>query len=65
MPYTFRKSFRFGPLRLNLNKNSVSVTAKIGMFSRTWSSNGSRRTSVDLPGPVGYTRRTSSRRRTR
>lgn len=57
MGITFRKSYRFGPLRLNLNKNSVSVTAKVGMFSRTWSSNGSRRTSVNLPGPLGYTRR--------
>jgi hypothetical protein len=62
MGFTFRKSFKVFPgLRLNVNKGSVSVTAKVGPLSRTWSSSGRRTTSANLPGPLGY-RRTTTRR---
>jgi Protein of unknown function (DUF4236) len=62
MPFTFRKSVKIFPgVRLNLNKNSVSITLRLGPFHKTWSTTGRRTTSVDLPGPVNY-RRTRTRR---
>lgn len=62
MGITFRKSVKIFPgVRLNINKGSVSVTLRIGPFSRTWSSTGRRTTAVNLPGPAGY-RRTTRRR---
>jgi hypothetical protein len=64
MPITFRKSIRIFPgVRLNLNAKSTSVT--IGPKNgpkRTYSSTGRVTDSMDLPGPLGY-RRTRSRRR--
>jgi len=63
MALTFRKSFRIFPgVRLNLNKNSRSIT--IGPKNGpkyTRSSTGRRTTSMDLPGPWGW-RRTTTRR---
>lgn len=61
-PVTFRKQIHlFGPFYLNIGKGSMSLTTKIGKFSHTRSTTGRRSTSVDLPGPLGYTKR--SRRR--
>jgi Protein of unknown function (DUF4236) len=55
--FTFRKSFKVFPgVRLNINKGSVSVTARVGPVGRTWSTSGRRTTSVNLPGPLGYRR---------
>ena len=62
MPFTFRKSFKVFPgVRVNVNKNSMSVTLRLGPLHRTWSTTGRRTTSVDLPGPVNY-RSTRGRR---
>ncbi|MET8948972.1 DUF4236 domain-containing protein [Streptomyces sp. NPDC004542] len=64
MPLTFRKSFRILPgVRLNINKHSWSLTtgSKNGPH-HTHSSTGRSTTSVDLPGPFGW-RRTRSRRK--
>lgn len=64
MGFTFRKSFKIFPgIRLNINKSSVSITAKAGPFSRTWSSTGRRTAAVNLPGGAGYRRTTRTRRR--
>ncbi|GAA2443291.1 DUF4236 domain-containing protein [Streptomyces macrosporus] len=64
MAVTFRKSFRILPgVRLNIGRRSWSVTLGGGRGPRhTVSSTGRRTTSMDLPGPFGY-RRTRSRRR--
>ena len=64
MPFTFRKSFRILPgVRLNINRRSWSITLGGGTGPRhTISSAGRRTTSMDLPGPFGYRRRTSRRR---
>ncbi|OEV09310.1 DUF4236 domain-containing protein [Streptomyces nanshensis] len=65
MPWTFRKSFPlpFG-LRLNVNRKSVSVTFGDGTpVRRTISSNGTRTTSVNFPGPFGFRKRTERGRR--
>lgn len=77
MPLTFRKSFRILPgVRLNINRHSWSLTTggKHGP-RRTHSSTG-RRTTVgvpplerssrvgeDLPGPFGWRRTRTARRR--
>jgi hypothetical protein len=65
MPLTFRKSFRILPgVRLNINKRSWSITAGGGNGPRyTRSSTGRRTTSVDLPGPFGWRRTRTERRR--
>jgi hypothetical protein len=62
MPVTFRKSFRIFPgVRLNINRRSWSITLGAGPGPRhTINSNGTRTTSMDLPGPFGY--RTTRRR---
>jgi hypothetical protein len=64
MPITFRKSFRIFPgVRLNLNAKSWSVTfGSKGGPKYTRSSTGRDTVSSDLPGPFGY-RRTRTRRR--
>ncbi|WP_181767167.1 DUF4236 domain-containing protein [Streptomyces albidus (ex Kaewkla and Franco 2022)] len=65
MPLTFRKSFRILPgVRLNINRKSWSVTTggKNGP-RRTVSSTGRRTTSMDLPGPFGYRRTSTARKR--
>lgn len=58
MPITFRKSFRIFPgVRVNINARSLSFT--VGPRNgpkRTYSSNGRRTDSCDLPGPFGYRR---------
>jgi hypothetical protein len=67
VPIMFRKSIRIFPLvRLNINAHSWSLTfgGKRGPHY-TWSSTGRRTTSVDLPGPLGYRRTTTSRSRSR
>jgi hypothetical protein len=63
MPITFRKSIRIFPgVRLNINRRSWSLTLGAGHGPHhTISSTGQRTTSMDLPGPFGYRRR--SRRR--
>jgi hypothetical protein len=52
----FHKSIRVGPFRLNLNKRSASVSAKIGPIRRTVGTRGTT-TSVDLPGPWSWVTR--------
>lgn len=64
MAITFRKRIRIFPgVHLNLGRRSVSVTVKVGPLARTWSTTGRRTTSADLPGPLGYRRTTTRRRR--
>ncbi|WP_078662396.1 DUF4236 domain-containing protein [Streptomyces bicolor] len=65
MPLTFRKSFRILPgVRLNINRRSWSITTGGGNSPRhTRSSTGRRTTSVDLPGPFGWRRTRTTRRR--
>lgn len=65
MPLTFRKSFRpLSWVRINLNRRSRSVTfgGKRGPHY-TISSTGRRTWSVDLPGPFGWRKTTTRRRR--
>jgi len=63
MPFTFRKRIKIMPgLYLNLGKRGASVTVKAGPVSHTRGSTGTR-TSVNIPGPFGYTRRTAKKRR--
>lgn len=65
MPITFRKSFQIFPgVRINLNRNSQSITFGFkGGPHYTRSSTGRRTTSMNLPGPFGYrsTRRNRNR----
>ena len=66
MPLTFRKRVHlFGPFYLNIGKKSMSLTTKVGSLSHTRSTTGRRSTSVDLPGPLGYTRRSTKGARSR
>lgn len=62
MPFTFRtrKVIIPGFLYWNLGKRSTSLTARVGPASRTWSSNGRRTTAVNLPGPLGYRKVTTT-----
>ena len=61
MPITFRKSIRILPgVKLNLGRNSRSITIGPKWFKKTYSSAGRVTISSDLPGPFGY--RTSRRR---
>lgn len=60
MSFGYRHSFRiFDWLKLNLNKKSVSGTARLGPVTHTRSSTGRRSTSIRLPG--GFTWRRSGR----
>lgn len=55
MPVTFRKSFHILPgVRVNVNRKSLSLTIGKKGAHRTWSTRGTRTTSMDLPGPLGY-----------
>ncbi|MDT0462300.1 DUF4236 domain-containing protein [Streptomyces gibsoniae] len=65
MPLTFRKSFRILPgVRLNVNRHSWSLTTGGHRGPRrTQSSTGRRTISMDLPGPFGWRRTRSTRRR--
>jgi hypothetical protein len=45
----FRKSLRFGPIRLNLSKRGVSTSVTAGPVSVS-----RRGTSVNLPGPFSW-----------
>ncbi|CAL9365653.1 MULTISPECIES: DUF4236 domain-containing protein [Streptomyces] len=65
MAVTFRKSIRILPgVRLNLNRRSWSFTLGKGKGPRhTFGSRGRRTTSMNLPGPFGYRRTTTSRSR--
>ncbi|WP_031510110.1 DUF4236 domain-containing protein [Streptomyces megasporus] len=65
MAVTFRKSIRILPgVRLNLARRSWSVTLGGGRGPRrTISSTGRRTTSMNLPGPFGYRRSRSRKRR--
>ena len=47
-----RKSIIPGLLYLNIGKKSMSLTAKAGPVSRTYSTSGRRTTNVSLPGPL-------------
>lgn len=61
MGFTFRKTVRLGPLRLNFGKRGLtSVGVKAGRMSYNRARNGRRTTSVDIPGPVSWK---SSRRK--
>lgn len=62
MPLTFRKRIKIMPgVYLNLGKKSASVSVGPKGLKRTWSTNGQRTTSADLPGPLGY-RKVSTKR---
>lgn len=50
-----------GLFRVNINRRSVSLTGRLGPFSRTWSSNGTRTTNVNLPGRGASLRDVSTR----
>jgi hypothetical protein len=66
MAITFRKSFRILPgVRLNINRHSWSITTGGGRHGprHTSSSTGRRTSSMDLPGPFGWRRTTTRRRR--
>lgn len=66
MPLTYRKRIKIFPgLYLNVGKKSMSLTTKIGPFSRTWSTSGRRTTSVNLPGGAGYRSQTTTAGRRR
>lgn len=58
----FRKSIKVAPgVKINLNKNSVSVTTGTKGLHHTVSSNGSRTTSAGIPGTgVSYVKTTRS-----
>jgi hypothetical protein len=61
MPITFRKSIRILPgVKVNIGRNSRSITIGPRWFKKTYSSTGRTTTSSDLPGPFGW--RTSRRR---
>ncbi|MEV0252168.1 DUF4236 domain-containing protein [Nocardia sp. NPDC050712] len=64
MPFTFRKSFKIFPgVRLNINRKSMSITTGTrGGPRHTTSTTGRETSSMDLPGPFGW-RRTRTRRR--
>ena len=63
MRYRFRKKINLpGPFHLNVSRSGVSLTFKAGPFSRTWG-HGRVTTSVDTPGPGGFTGSHRSRRR--
>jgi hypothetical protein len=65
MPITFRKSFRSLPgVRLNINRRSWSVTTGFRNGPKhTRSSTGRDTTSWNLPGPFGWRKTTTRRRR--
>ena len=60
MGMRFRKSIKVAPgVKVNLNKNSVSVTAGVKGAHHTISSNGNRTSSVGIPGTgISYTKTT-------
>lgn len=63
MRFRFRKKINLpGPFHLNVSRSGVSLTFKAGPFSRTWG-HGRVTTSVDTPGPGGFTGSRSTRRR--
>ena len=63
MRFRFRKSWNLpGPFILNASRSGFSLTFKLGRFRRTWG-HGRVTTSVDTPGPGGFTGSRPSRRR--
>ena len=59
MGLLFRKVYRIGPLHLNFTKNGLSSwSIKLGKWS--WNSR-TRAHRVDLPGPMSWTSKRSSR----
>ena len=59
MGFRFRKSFKFGPLRLNVNRSSMSVTAGVRGAHVTYNNRGQRTVSFGLPG-TGLSYRTTT-----
>jgi len=59
MGFRFHKSFKFGPLRLNVNRSSMSVTAGVRGAHVTYNTRGQRTTSFGLPG-TGLSYRTTT-----
>lgn len=52
MPIVFRKAFKLGPFRFNVNKSGwTSTTIKVGPWS--WNTK-TRAHRVDLPGPFSW-----------
>jgi hypothetical protein len=65
MGFRFRKRIKILPgLWLNVSKSGVSTTAKVGRV-RVTKGHGRTTTSVDLPGPLGYTKTTRKSKKTR
>lgn len=50
MGWTYRKSMRIGPFRVNLSRSGVGYSLGGGGFRRGVSSRGRRYTSVSIPG---------------
>jgi hypothetical protein len=59
MGWTFRRSARFGPLRINFSRSGVGYSIGAGGFRTGIRANGRRYTSVNVPS-TGITYRTSS-----
>ncbi len=56
MPFKFRMRKKITDnLFVNFGKRGVSLTGKLGPFSRTVSTTGRRTNSVNFPGPFSYT----------
>lgn len=45
----FKKSYKMGPFKLNLSKDAVGVSLRMGPFSQSINSKGRGRTSATLP----------------
>ncbi len=61
MPFGFRKSLSFGPVRLTASKRGVSASTGLGPLRVSKSSRGRRTTTVRVPGSGLFWR--SSRKR--
>lgn len=60
MGWTFRRSARFGPLRINFSRSGVGYSVGASGFRTGIRANGRRYSSFNLPG-TGITYRSSSR----
>jgi hypothetical protein len=62
MGLRFRKRFKIFPgVFINVSKSGLSTTIKAGPVSHT-RGHGRKTTSVNLPGPLGYTKSESTRK---
>ncbi|UYZ58055.1 DUF4236 domain-containing protein [Hymenobacter latericus] len=54
MPFSFRKLFNLGPLRLSLTKKGIGVSMGIPGIRVSQQANGSRQVTISVPG-TGFT----------